>query len=144
MVMDRGQVGSHADPARQLGLDLRQGDIGLGIHKLAQQSLVRLQDRTAIASDPRGLQAAGLMNASDQLDRCRDADAIAARGLADRAATFNRRYNPSAQVLGQRCSHLKPHVAQPPRRNQTTRICATSKRSRAFSGEPDPPHRKVP
>jgi hypothetical protein len=67
MVMDGRQIRREADTTREFRLDLGQGDV-LTVCKLAQKSLVRLQDGTAIAADLCRLEAAGLAHTPHQLD----------------------------------------------------------------------------
>jgi hypothetical protein len=67
MVMDGRQVRSEADVAHKLRLDFGQGDV-LTVSERAEKGFVRLQDRTAVASDLRGLETAGLAYAPHQLD----------------------------------------------------------------------------
>jgi hypothetical protein len=67
MVMDGRLIRREADTTREFRLDLGQGDVLTGC-KLAQKSLVRLQDGTAIAADLCRLEAAGLAHTPHQLD----------------------------------------------------------------------------
>ena len=99
-VVDRREPGEDAGAARDLGLELGEGEIRGRLDQGHDLTFVRLQQRPAMAAVAGRRRAAGRAHPLHQLDRHRRADGEPARGFANRAASLDRPHDPPPQVQG--------------------------------------------
>jgi len=102
---DGGGCADHDAVMAQLGLDLPQGDVGLGIQERAHECLMRLEDRATVTAKAGRSRAAALAKASYQLHGGRRAHVKAQGRLPDGGSAFHCTHDPLTQVSGQRSWH---------------------------------------
>src|SRR3954451_13783439 len=113
---------------------LLQRDPDLARRDRPQRTPMRLEDRTAMATDLGRGRAAGLSDPLHQLDRRRRAHLEAQSRRPRRISRLNKARDPLAQILRQLCPHAGPPSASPRHRESELPIPCTPKLLRMLIG----------